>query len=76
MALLSVFALMRVGAARWSAQFALLPLLIVLEGILLVRPVFTARWVVGLSLLALASVYLLLPPGDDGEAGATVVPPR
>jgi drug/metabolite transporter (DMT)-like permease len=76
MALLSVFALLRVGAARWSAQFALLPLLIVLEGILLVRPVFTARWVVGLSLLALASVYLLLPPADDGEAGATVVPPR
>jgi hypothetical protein len=76
MALLSVYALLRVGATRWSAQFALLPLLIVLEGIAMVRPVFTARWVVGLSLLALASIYLLLPPGDDSEAGATVVPPR
>jgi drug/metabolite transporter (DMT)-like permease len=76
MALLSVYALLQVGATRWSAQFTLLPLLIVLEGIVLVRPVFTARWVVGLALLALASIYLLLPPTDDGEGASTVVPGR
>jgi hypothetical protein len=76
MALLSVYALLQVGASRWSAQFTLLPLLIVLEGIVLVRPLFTARWVVGLALLALASLYLLLPPTDDGESSGTVVPPR
>jgi hypothetical protein len=76
MALLSIHALLRVGATRWSAQFALLPLLIVLEGIVLVRPVITARWVVGLALLGLASVYLLLPPTDEGEAKTTVVPRR
>lgn len=71
MALLSVYALLRVGATRWSAQFTLLPLLIVLEGIVLVRPLFTARWVVGLALLALASLYLLLPPTDEAEPSVT-----
>jgi hypothetical protein len=76
MALLSVYALLKVGATRWSAQFTLLPLLIVLEGIILVRPLFTARWVVGLALLALASLYLLLPPSDDTEASGTLLPRR
>jgi drug/metabolite transporter (DMT)-like permease len=65
-ALLSVLALARLGAVRWSAQFTLLPLLILLEGIVMVRPVFTTRWVVGLVLVAAASVYLLLPQDDDG----------
>jgi hypothetical protein len=74
MALLSVYALLRVGATRWSAQFTLLPLLIVLEGIVLVRPLFTARWVVGLALLALASLYLLLPPTDEPESRPAVTP--
>jgi hypothetical protein len=65
MALLSVFTLLRVGATRWSAQFTLLPLLIVLEGIAMVRPRLSANWVVGVSLLILASVYLLLPVEED-----------
>jgi drug/metabolite transporter (DMT)-like permease len=64
-ALLNVLALARLGAVRWSAQFTLLPLLILLEGIVMVRPVFTTRWVVGLVLVAAASVYLLLPQDDD-----------
>lgn len=64
-ALLSVLALARLGAVRWSAQFTLLPLLILLEGIVMVRPVFTTRWLVGLLLVAVASVYLLLPQGED-----------
>lgn len=64
-ALLSILALSRLGAVRWSAQFTLLPLLILLEGIVLVRPVFTTRWIIGLLLVAGASVYLLLPQDGD-----------
>jgi drug/metabolite transporter (DMT)-like permease len=67
MALLSVFALLRVGATRWSAQFTLLPLLIVLEGIAMVRPKLSANWVVGVALLIVASVYLLLPAEEDSD---------
>jgi hypothetical protein len=67
MALLSVFTLLRVGATRWSAQFTLLPLLIVLEGIAMVRPKLSANWLVGVALLVLASVYLLLPVEEDQD---------
>lgn len=73
-ALLAVVALERVGATRWSAQFALLPLLVLLEGVVLVRPGVTGRWIAGLGLLALASVYLLLPPVDEPERGPAFVP--
>ncbi len=65
LALLGVLAVSRLGATRWSAQFALVPLLIVLEGLALVRPGLHERWVVGLALVALGSVYLLLPQ-DEG----------
>ena len=68
LALLSVLALSRLGATRWSSQFTWMPLLILIEGILMVRPPVTARWVIGLLLLALASVYLLLPQEDEREA--------
>jgi drug/metabolite transporter (DMT)-like permease len=66
--LLMVLALSRLGATRWSAQFALVPLLILIEGMVLVRPGITTRWVVGLVLVALASVYLLLPHQDEDES--------
>ncbi len=65
LALLGVLAVARLGATRWSAQFALVPLLIVLEGLVLVRPGLQIRWVIGLALLAVGSVYLLLPQ-DEG----------
>jgi hypothetical protein len=65
LALLSVLSLYRLGATRWAAQFTLVPLLILLEGIVLVRPGFTTRWIVGLGLLMLASLYLLLPQAAD-----------
>ena len=68
LALLGVPALLRLGASRWSSQFTWLPLLIVLQGIVLLRPPLTARWITGLLLLALASVYLLLPQADEMEA--------
>jgi threonine/homoserine efflux transporter RhtA len=74
LALLAVVALARLGAVRWSAQFTLLPLLIVLEGIVLVRPTLSTRWVVGLLLLAVASVFLLMPPEPEEETSGRVLP--
>lgn len=62
---LGVLAVSRLGATRWSAQFAVVPLLIVLEGLVLVRPGLQVRWLVGLALIAAGSVYLLLPK-DEG----------
>jgi drug/metabolite transporter (DMT)-like permease len=75
LALLSVLSLSRLGATRWSSQFTWLPLLILLEGIVMVRPPVTGRWVIGLLLLAVASVYLLMPPVDESDA-ATLLPRR
>jgi|GEM_PF-3328584 len=69
-ALLSIYALLGLGATRWSAQFTLLPLLVLLEGIPLVRPAINSRWVVGLGLLVLASVSLLAPPAEEAAADA------
>ena len=65
LALLSVLALSRLGATRWAAQFVLLPLLVLMQGIVLLRPPITVRLGCGLALLAVASVYLLLPREDD-----------
>ena len=72
LALLSLLVLVRLGAVRWSAQFALLPLLVLLQGIGILRPPLTLRWAAGLLLLAVAGVYLLLPQIEDAEP--TVVP--
>ncbi|QMV17356.1 hypothetical protein GOB94_00480 [Granulicella sp. 5B5] len=74
LALLSIYALQRLGATRWSAQFTLLPLLVVLEGLVLAHQPLTLRWVVGIALLLLASVYLLLPSTEDMEQAVGVVP--
>ena len=73
LALLSVLALSRLGATRWSSQFTWLPLLVLIEGIVLVRPPVTTRSVVGLLLLALASVYLLVPQDGDPDAAPTLL---
>ncbi len=67
LALLGMATLAQLGATRWSSQFTWLPLLIVLEGIALIRPDLTLYWVVGLALLVLASVYLLLPQAEDPD---------
>jgi hypothetical protein len=74
LALLSLLVLVRLGAVRWSAQFALLPLLVLVQGIWILRPPLTLRWVVGLLLIAAASLYLLLPHTEDAETGPAVVP--
>ena len=73
LALLSLLSLGRLGATRWSSQFTWLPLLILLEGIVLVRPPVTVRWVAGLALLAIASVYLLTPREDDAAERPTTL---
>jgi hypothetical protein len=74
LALLSLLVLVRLGALRWSAQFALLPLLVLLQGIWILRPPLTLRWVAGLLLIAAASLYLLLPHAEEPEPGPAVVP--
>ena len=74
LALLSLLVLVRLGAVRWSAQFALLPLLVLVQGIWILRPPLTLRWGVGLLLLVVASLFLLLPQAEDAEAAPAVVP--
>jgi len=75
LALLAILALTRLGPSRWSSQFTWLPLLIILEGLILIHPPLTARWVVGLVLLAAASVYVLLPgPAEADRPSPTFLP--
>jgi len=73
-ALLGIATLSRLGATRWSSQFTWIPLLIILEGIVLVRPRLTTHWFTGLILLIVAGVYLLLPPGDEAATHTSPVP--
>ncbi|MDQ2840444.1 MAG: hypothetical protein M3Y72_05280, partial [Acidobacteriota bacterium] len=48
LALLVIFTLNQLGATRWSSQFTWVPLLVILEGIALVRPRLTTHWFLGL----------------------------
>jgi len=73
-ALLGIATLSQLGATRWSSQFTWIPLLIIIEGIALVRPKLTAHWFTGLVLLILAGVYLLLPPSDEPTTETSPVP--
>ncbi|MDE1161730.1 MAG: hypothetical protein PW792_07260 [Acidobacteriaceae bacterium] len=59
---LSVLTLFRVGGTRWSAHFELVPLLVILESLLVIRPHLDPRSMCGIVLLGIASVFLLLPP--------------
>lgn len=74
LALLGVLTLNQLGAARWSSQFTWVPLLVILEGIALVRPQLTAHWFIGLILLILAGVYLLLPQVDESSSETSPIP--
>lgn len=76
-ALLSVVALSRLSTTRWSAQFALVPLLILLEGFALMPASIHARVIVGLLLLAVATLALLIPPTEEPrlELGASAAHP-
>jgi drug/metabolite transporter (DMT)-like permease len=73
-ALLGITTLSYLGATRWSAQFTWIPLLIILEGIALVRPRLTAHWFTGLILLIIAGVYLLLPQTEEPSSDASPIP--
>ncbi|HTV09657.1 MAG TPA: hypothetical protein VMD97_11490 [Candidatus Aquilonibacter sp.] len=66
-AVLALVALGRLSAARWSAQFAIVPLLVVLEGIVLMPGSFSGRMILGLLLLALAAFALLIPPSEESR---------
>ena len=72
-ALLCVLALDRIAAARWSAQFAVVPLLVLVEGVALLHSPVATRFVVGLLLLAAASIALLAPPSEEPRLGLGVV---
>lgn len=62
---MSVFVLLRMGPLRWSAQFLLLPLVTLLEGVMFLRPSLTARSWTGLLLIAIGGVYLLVERPND-----------
>lgn len=64
-ALLTLVALGRISATRWSAQFAIVPLLVLLEGVALMPAHVPGRMVAGLLLLAFAAVALLIPPSEE-----------
>jgi drug/metabolite transporter (DMT)-like permease len=66
-AVLAVMALGRLGATRWSAQFALVPLVVLLEGLALMREWVPVRMIGGLLLLAVASAALLAPAAVGEE---------
>jgi drug/metabolite transporter (DMT)-like permease len=64
-ALLALVALSRVSATRWSAQFAIVPLVVLLEAIAMMPSSIQARMIVGLLLLAMAATALLIPPSEE-----------
>ncbi len=47
------------GAFRWSAVFAVVPLLVALQGMVLLRPSVEGRALAGMGLLLIGSVFLL-----------------
>jgi hypothetical protein len=74
LALLGVLTLDQLGATRWSSQFTWVPLLIILEGIVLVRAHLRVPWSVGLILLVVAGVYLLLPQVEEATSETSPIP--
>ena len=64
-ALLALVALGRLSATRWSAQFAIVPLIVLVEGIAMTPASLPARMIVGLLLLGVAAIALLIPPMQE-----------
>ena len=64
-ALLALVALSRLSATRWSSQFAIVPLLVLLEAIAITPSNIQARMIVGLLLLAVPAIALLIPPSEE-----------
>lgn len=64
---LLLWTLEHLGAARWSAQVLLTPLVTILEGVVLLRPTLTVRSWLGLLLLLVGGIYLLSDRREDRE---------
>ncbi len=64
-AALSVVTLWELGPLQWSAQFAFIPLLSLLEGILFVHPTLDTRSWLGLGLLGVSGIRLLVSGDAD-----------
>ena len=74
LAFLGVFTLNHLGATRWSSQFTWIPLLVILQSMILIRPQLTAHWFVGLILLIVPGVYLLVPQVEEATAKGSPQP--
>lgn len=59
LATLGILSLVRLGAERWSAQFTLVPLAIVVEGFVLLHTWPGVQSSIAIALIAAASGYLL-----------------
>ena len=70
--LLAVLALSRLGTMRWTAQFALVPLAVMLFAFVAMRPTLDWHPLTGFALLLLAGVFLLLPPEEPEEAATSL----
>ncbi len=75
LALLSLLALQRLGATRWAAQFLLTPLITLLEGAVLLRPVLDLRSWLAFALLAVSGGYLLLIGRGKTETTVSISSP-
>jgi len=60
-AILTLLSLRHIGLTRWSAQFVLIPFLVILQGLVLLHPPMDAHNSTGLALLLIGSIFLLLP---------------
>lgn len=61
--LLMISVLSNLGAVRWAASLVLVPLLVAIQGVVLMRPELGSRAYLGMGLLGLASLFLLWNPG-------------
>ena len=59
-AFLTMLSLLRLGAMRWSAQFILVPLVALLEGVVFLRPQLDSRSWLAFVLLLISGAYLFL----------------
>lgn len=64
-ALLALLALGRLSATRWTAQFAIVPLVVLLEAMAITPSSIQGRMIAGLLLLAIAAIALLIPPSEE-----------
>ncbi len=69
MAWLVVACVQRIGAMRYTAVFALVPLVVLVEGLVLLRPPINTRTELGLALVLLAGVVLTVRDGKEDPAG-------